>query len=61
MSNTNTEATQYGIELARGLGGEALEALATFGYKGVTGYGEGSDADLACRCAAQDEAKRLTA
>lgn len=53
------EATQYGIDIARATSDEALEALATYGYKGITGYEEGSEDDCTCRCAAQDEAKSL--
>jgi hypothetical protein len=52
-------ATNYGKLIARHA--PDLVALATYGYKGVTGYEAIPDADLACRNAAQDEAKRRTA
>jgi len=70
MDNTTaTESTETATARAQGIAiandrcwtKDQLIAMATYGFKGSTGYPEGSDLHFVVLCAANDEAKRLTA
>jgi hypothetical protein len=53
-------AHSYGVDLAIAtVEPQALRNLATYGYKGVTGFEDNAYLDFECRNAAQDHAKTI--